>query len=385
MILDLAAGCAVVVWLYLIFGRGLFWRFRDAGEPEAAPPQRLSKRVAIVIPARNEAQSIGQAIASLLCQDYPGPCHIFLVDDHSQDGTLDKALSAAREAGKPELLTAACARSLLEGWTGKLWALAEGVNQAQAFQPDYVLCSDADIMHAPDSLARLVERAEVGGYDLVSYIVKLKCETFAEKALIPAFVFFFFMLYPPAWTASPRHAIAGAAGGCILMRWPALARIGGIAAIRGELIDDCALAKAVKRAGGMIWLGLTSKTRSIRGYGTIGEIGRMISRTAFWQLRHSPWLLAGTMAGMFITYMLPPLLLLTGWLIPACLGMAAWTLMMVAYAPSLRFYGLTIFWAPALPVVALFYAGATVHSALSYWSGRGGEWKGRAQDRKRAK
>lgn len=188
MILDLAAGCAAVVWLYLIFGRGLFWRLHESEVPE---PRPLSKRVAIVIPARNEAESIGQALASLLNQHYPGPFHIFLVDDHSQDGTLDQALSAAREAGKPQLLTATCAHSLPEYWTGKLWALAEGVNHAQAFRPDYVLFTDADIMHAPDSLSRLVERAEAGGYDLVSYMVKLQCETLAEKALIPAFVFFF--------------------------------------------------------------------------------------------------------------------------------------------------------------------------------------------------
>ena len=379
MILDLAAGCAAVVWLYLIFGRGRFWRLRESQD---LPPEPHLKRVAVVIPARDEAEIIGQALASLLRQDYPGPFHIFLVDDHSQDGTLDQALSAAREAGKPELLTATCAGLLPEEWTGKLWALAEGVKHAQAFRPDYVLLTDADIMHAPDSLSRLVERAEAGGYDLVSHMVKLQCETLAEKALIPAFVFFFFMLYPPAWSASPRYATAGAAGGCILIRWPVLARIGGIAAIRGELIDDCALAKAVKSTGGKIWLGLTSKTRSMRGYGTFAEIGRMISRTAFWQLLHSPSLLLGTMAGMFITYMLPPLLLLSGRLIPAGLGMAAWALMMVAYAPSLRFYGLTILWAPALPVVAFFYAGATVHSAVRYWSGRGGEWKGRVQDRK---
>ena len=382
MILDLAAGCAAVVWLYLIFGRGLFWRLRESGD---LPPEPHLKRVAIVIPARDEAESIGQALASLLRQDYPAPFHIFLVDDHSQDGTLDRALSAAREAGKRDLLTATCARSLPEDWTGKLWALAEGVDGAQVFQPDYVLFTDADIMHAPDSLSRLVERAEAGGYDLVSYMVKLKCESFAEKALIPAFVFFFFMLYPPAWTASSRHTTAGAAGGCILIRWPALARIGGIAAIRGELIDDCALAKAVKSTGGKIWLGVTSQTRSMRGYGTFGEIGAMISRTAFWQLWHSSWLLAGTLAGMFIVFMLPPLLLTTGRLVPAGLGMGAWALMMVAYATSLRFYGLTMFWAPALPVVALFYAGATVHSALRYWSGRGGEWKGRVQDRKQAR
>ena len=382
MILDLAAGCTVVIWLYLIFGRGLFWKL---GESEDSEPRQLSKRVAIVMPARDEAESIGHALGSLLSQDYHGPYHIFLVDDHSQDGTPDQAHAAAREIGKRKLVTAISARPLPEGWTGKLWALSEGVDSAQAFEPDYVLFSDADIVHAPDSLARLVEREDAGGYDLVSYMVKLKCESFAEKALIPAFVFFFFMLYPPAWTANPRYATAGAAGGCILMRWPALSRIGGIAAIRGELIDDCALAKAVKNTGGKIWLGLTSTTRSVRGYGTFGEIGHMISRTAFWQLRHSLWLLAGTMAGMFITYMLPPLFLLTGRLIPACLGMVAWALMMVAYAPSLRFYGLSMLWTPALPVVALFYAGATVHSAIRYWSGRGGEWKSRVQDKKRAR
>ena len=381
-ILDLAAACTVVIWLYLIFGRGLFWKLRESHD---ARLERQSKRVAIVIPARNEAESIGLAIASLLSQSHSGPKHIFLVDDHSQDGTADVARSAARQAGKLELLTAIRARSLPEGWTGKLWALAEGVVHAQSFQPDYILFSDADIAHAPDNIERLVARAEAGGYALVSYMVKLQCESFAEKALIPAFVFFFFMLYPPAWTASPRHATAGAAGGCILIRWPALARIGGIAAIRGELIDDCALAKAVKRTGGKAWLGITSKTQSIRGYGTFGEMGRMISRTAFWQLRHSTWLLAGTIAGLFITYMLPPLLLLTGRLVPACLGMTAWALMMVAYAPSLRFYGLTMLRAPALPVIALFYAGATVYSALHYWSGRGGQWKGRVQDRKQSR
>ena len=213
-------------------------------------------------------------------------------------------------------------------------------------------------------------------------MVKLQCETLAEKALIPAFVFFFFMLYPPAWTEDPKRATAGAAGGCILLRWAALDRIGGIAAIRGELIDDCALAKAVKKSGGKLWLGLTSKSRSIRSYGTFGEIGRMISRTAFWQLRHSTALLAGTVAGMFITYMLPPLLVFSGKLVPAGLGAYAWILMIAGYAPTLRFYGVSMLWAPLLPLVALFYTGATVHSAVQYWSGRGGEWKGRAQDRK---
>lgn len=367
-----AAACAVLIWVYLFLFRGMFWRLRE----ETALPTSVPRRVAIVIPARNEAETIGRAIASLAAQSYSGPFHIFLVDDHSGDGTAEIAWKSAGVGP----LTVIAAPPLATGWTGKLWALAAGLKQAEPFHPDYVLFSDADIAHAPEGLAQLVARAEAGGYDLVSWMVKLRSETFAEKALIPAFVFFFFMLYPPAWTENKRYRTAGAAGGCILLRWTALARIGGIASIRGELIDDCALAKAVKSTGGKVWLGITSETCSIRGYGTFGEIGRMISRTAFWQLRHSPILLLGTISGMFLTYMLPPLLLCTGRPLVMALGALAWVLMMAAYLPSLRLYGLSPFWAPALPLVALFYTGATVHSAIRYWTGRGGEWKGRAQD-----
>ena len=367
-----AAACAVLIWLYLALFRGMFWRLRE----DAPLPPPVPHRVAIVIPARNEAQTIGPAVASLASQNFGGPFHIFLVDDHSADGTAE----IARNYAGPDLLTVIAAPPLSPGWTGKLWALAEGLRQAEPFHADYVLFSDADIVHSPEGLAQLVARAEAGGYDLVSWMVKLRSETFAEKALIPAFVFFFFMLYPPAWTENRLRRTAGAAGGCILLRWTALARIGGIAAIRGELIDDCALAEAVKRTGGRIWLGITSKTHSIRGYGTFGEIGRMISRTAFWQLRHSAILLLGTIAGMFLTYTLPPLLLFTGMPFVMALGALAWALMTAAYLPSLRLYGLSPLWAPALPLVALFYTGATVHSAIRYWTGRGGEWKGRAQD-----
>jgi hopene-associated glycosyltransferase HpnB len=304
--------------------------------------------------------------------------HIFLVDDHSADGTAE----IARASAGPDLLDVVAAPPLAAGWTGKTWALAEGVRQAEQFQPDYVLFSDADITHSPGGIAQLVARAEAGGYDLVSWMVRLRSETFAEKALIPAFVFFFLMLYPPAWTGSARHRTAGAAGGCILLRWEALMRMGGIAAIRRELIDDCALANAVKSTGGKVWLGVTSKTESIRGYGTFGEIGRMISRTAFWQLRHSVVLLLGTMVGMFVTYILPPLVLLTGRPTVMALGALAWILMIAAYTPSLRFYRLSPVWAPALPLVAVFYTGATIHSAMRFWTGRGGEWKGRMQDAK---
>lgn len=374
MIAFLASICAVAIWIYLLLGRGKFWMLREAEVADRPAP----RRVAVIIPARNEAKTIRRTLASLAEQNHSGPWHIYVVDDHSEDRTAE----LARQASGPEALTVIQVGPIAEGWTGKLWALAEGVAKAESFQPDYVLFSDADIVHAPDSISQLVARAEAGSYDLVSCMVKLECETLAEKSLIPAFVFFFFMLYPPSWTADPRRATAGAAGGCILMRWTALARIGGIAAIRGELIDDCALAKAVKKTGGKLWLGLTSKTRSIRSYGTFGEIGRLISRTAFWQLKHSAWMLLGTIAGMFVTYMLPPILLVSGKLVPASLGAYAWVLMITGYAPALRFHRVSVLWAPLLPVVALFYTGATVHSAIQYWAGRGGEWKGRVQDRK---
>jgi len=359
----------VLIWLCLLLARGGFWRIRDTETgPTAAPPAR---RIAVVIPARNEADVIGRAVASLVKQQCPGVLHIFLVDDHSEDGT-------AECAGASEMLTVLRAGPLPPGWTGKLWAIAEGLQQAAAFEADFFLLTDADIVHAPDNLARLVARAERGGYDLVSLMVRLHCETFAEKMLIPAFVFFFFKLYPPAWIASSRHATAGAAGGCMLIRRAALERIGGITSIRGEVIDDCALARAVKGTGGKVWLGTTSATQSIRPYGSFGEIGRMISRSAFTQLGHSTIVLAGAMAGMLVAYILPLLLLLTGnrW------AGAAWALMTLAYIPAVRFYRLSWLWALALPAVAVFFIGATIHSVIQYWRGRGGMWKGRVQDRR---
>lgn len=373
MVAELAAACTVLIWLYLLLFRGMFWRLR---EDRSAPEPPVACRVAVVIPARNEAETIGRTIASLTAQNFSGALHIFLVDDHSTDGTAE----IARASASPDLLTVVAAKPLAVGWTGKTWAMSEGVRQAESFRPDFVLFSDADIAHSLEGIPQLVVRAEKGGYDLVSWMVRLRSETFAEKALIPAFVFFFFMLYPPAWTESARHKTAGAAGGCILLRWTALTRIGGIAAIRPELIDDCALAKAVKSTGGRLWLGVTSKTESIRGYGTFGEIGRMISRTAFWQLQHSVMLLLGTMVGMFVTYMLPVVLLFTGKPMAMSLGALAWFLMMATYAQTLRFYRLSLFWAPVLPLIAVFYTGATAHSAIRYWTGRGGEWKGRMQD-----
>jgi hopene-associated glycosyltransferase HpnB len=266
------------------------------------------------------------------------------------------------------------------GWTGKLWAASAGIRAARRFQAEYLLLTDADIVHPPENLSALVARARSGGYDMVSFMATLECRTFAERALIPAFVFFFFMLYPPAWIGSLRRGTAAAAGGCILIRREMLERVGGLEVIRGEVIDDCALARAVRRRGGRVWLGLSAATRSVRGYATWGEIGRMISRSAFAQLHHSVWLLTGTVLGLALTYTVPPVLAITARGPAAALGAGGWLLMSIAYFPALRFYRRSPVWAPLLPAIAAFYLGATIHSAVSYWRGAGGMWKGRVQD-----
>jgi hopene-associated glycosyltransferase HpnB len=364
----------VAIWLWLLVGRGGFWRLRDA-PPEGKLPAP-APRVAIVVPARNEAAVVGRAIASLAAQRYPGDFHIYLVDDHSDDGTAD----AARAEASANRLTVISAAPLPSGWTGKLWAVSQGVAAAAQFTPDYLLLTDADVVHPAENLASLVARAATGGHDLVSYMATLECQSAAERALIPAFVFFFFLLYPPTWIRNPRRATAGAAGGVMLIRRDTLERIGGITAIRGELIDDCALARAVKQDGGRVWLGLSAGTHSIRGYTTLAEIGGMISRTAFTQLRHSALLLAGTVAGLALTYLAPPALTLTAHGAARIGGAIAWGLMSAAYLPALRYYRRSPLWAPLLPVVAGFYMGATIHSAVAYWRGVGGRWKGRVQD-----
>ncbi|HTX33866.1 MAG TPA: glycosyltransferase [Bryobacteraceae bacterium] len=369
-----AAALSLAVWLYLLLGRGFFWRLRERALGDRRPGEQPS--VVAVIPARNEAAVVGQAIASLAAQEYGGPFRVVLVDDGSTDGTAEAACAAAG----PERLTVVQAAPLEPGWSGKLWAVAEGVRHAQRFHPEFLLLTDADIVHPPGNVRQLALRA-AEGYDVVSYMARLHCRTAAERALIPAFVFFFFMLYPPAWIADPRRATAGAAGGCLLIRAEALERIGGIAAIAGEWIDDCALARAVKRSGGRVWLGLSEDTLSLREYATFGEMGRMISRTAFTQLGYSAWLLAGTVAGLALTYLAPPVAALAGGVGAAALGSAAWLAMSVAYWPAVRFYRQPVYWAPLLPLAAAFYLGATVHSAVVYWCGRGGEWKGRRQER----
>jgi hopene-associated glycosyltransferase HpnB len=332
-----------------------------------------------VIPARNESPVVARAVVSLARQRYPGKFHMVLVDDDSADGTA----AAARGAAPAALLDVVPAGRVPAGWTGKLWAASEGIRAARRFQPEYLLLTDADIVHPPENLSALVARAASCRYDIVSFMATLECRTLAERALIPAFVFFFFMLYPPAWIGSPRRGAAAAAGGCILIRREMLERLGGMGAIRGEVIDDCALARAVHRQGGRVWLGLSAATCSVRGYATWGEIGRMISRSAFAQLHHSVWLLIGTVLGLALTYMVPPVLALAARAPAAALGACGWLLMSIAYFPALRFYRRSPLWAPLLPAIAAFYLAASIHSAVCYWRGAGGMWKGRAQDRAR--
>jgi hopene-associated glycosyltransferase HpnB len=367
------------IWIYLLTAHGNFWRVASL-RANVQPVAAMEGTIAAVIPARDEADVIGLTVESLLLQTCGRSIHIFVVDDHSSDGTAEAAREAARKCGRSEALDVTTGSELASGWTGKLWAMEQGLQQALSLSPKFLLLTDADIQHSPDNVAALVAIAEAGNYDLASFMVKLHCQTWVERLLIPPFVFFFFLLYPPEWIRDSRRKPAGAAGGCMLIRPAALERASGMAAIRNQIIDDCALARAVKQSGGTVWLGVTPDARSTRVYGTFSEIERMIARTAFNQLQHSVWLLLGALLGLTITYLLPLGLLLSGNGLLVALGAGSWMLMSIAFLPMVRFYGLSPAWALTLPVSACFYMLATMHSALKFWSGRGGNWKGRAQD-----
>jgi hopene-associated glycosyltransferase HpnB len=369
----------VLIWLYLLLARGAFWRVGRLLSTDAAPADARA-RVVAVIPARNEAPVVGLAVQSLLAQQFAGELHIVVVDDASTDGTAEVVRAAAARIGAAARVTVIRGSGPDPGWSGKVCAMARGVAVAGALQPDYLLFTDADIHHEPDNVARLVANARRLDADLLSSMVLLTVSNKAERWLIPAFVFFFLKLYPPAWIARAGAATAGAAGGCMLVRPQALARSGGLAAIHSQIIDDCALARSIKRAGGRVFLGLTREARSLRPYGSWREIGRMISRTAFNQLRHSWVLLFGTLLGLLLTYLMPPLLLFSGSRAGVVCGASAWAIMSLCYAPMVRFYRLNPLWALSLPATAAFYAAATVYSAWQYQLGRGGQWKGRAQD-----
>jgi hopene-associated glycosyltransferase HpnB len=363
---TLLAALSLAAWIVLAFGRGFFWR---EGEVLAFGAPREAPAVDVVVPARDEAAFIEPVLRSLLAQDYAGPVRVILVDDQSTDGTgaiareiVDGRLTVIEGAARPA------------GWSGKLWAVAQGVAAARA---PFLLLTDADIAHAPGHLAALMARAEAGRLDLVSEMVALHCASLPERALIPAFVHFFAMLYPFAWVNDPGAATAAAAGGTMLVRAEALARAGGIEALRGALIDDVTLAGLLKRQG-RIWLGHSRLARSLRPYAGWGEVWRVIARTAYVQLRFSPWLLAGTVAGMALLFAVPPVAALAGHGAARAAGLAAWGAMALTYLPTLARFGRSPLWAPFLPLVALFYTGATVGSALNHHRGIGIQWKQRA-------
>ncbi|MGC1450309.1 MAG: glycosyltransferase [Candidatus Sulfotelmatobacter sp.] len=373
----IVATLTAVIWAYLALARGAFWRLKTA-RVDASDEAEFSGGIAAIVPARDEAEPIGPVVTSLFSQRLD--MSVFLVDDESTDGTADVARRAAESAGKAEALVVIPSKPLPAGWTGKLWAMHQGIERARALNPAWLMLADADVVHDAETVANLSRIAAQGPYDLVSFMVKLHCKSLPEKLLIPAFVYFFFMLYPPAWICDPRRPTAGAAGGCMLVRVEALDQAGGLEAIRGALIDDCSLARLMKQNGGRLWLELTNHSQSVRRYQTFSEIERMVSRTAFNQLDHSALLLLGTIAGMIITYLAPPLLLFTGSWPAFVLGAAAWAAMAMTYSTMVRHYRLNPAWALTLPLAALFYLAATMHSALKYWSGSGGDWKGRAQD-----
>ncbi|MBD1915320.1 MULTISPECIES: glycosyltransferase [Cyanophyceae] len=373
---------ALLIWIGMLLFWGQFWQADQRLDSESLVPLATWPTVAVVIPARNEAELIGVAVRSHLTQTYPGSLQVVLVDDQSTDGTAAVAQETATAANQSDRLTVLSGAALPAGWTGKLWAMEQGFRYlaSQPSPPDYVLFTDADIEHDAASLQQLVTKAECDRLDLVSLMVQLRCESFWEKLLIPAFIFFFQLLYPFPWVNNPKKQTAAAAGGCALIRFSALQRIDGLQAIRQALIDDCALGMAVK-ANGPIWLGLSTTIHSLRPYPDLHSIWNMVARSAYTQLNYSPWLLVGTVLGMLLVYLVSPLGVVLGlvWadLALVLTGLAGWLLMALAYWPTLKLYGGNVLLALALPVIALLYTLMTLDSARRHRAGQGGAWKGR--------
>ncbi|MGA5708082.1 glycosyltransferase [Streptomyces cellulosae] len=384
-----SAAVSLAAWLWLLLFQGWFWR-TDVRLPASREPDErpdLWPDVCVVVPARDEAAVLPASLPSLLAQDYPGRAEIFLVDDGSSDGTGDLARELARrQGGLP--LTVASLGEPPAGWTGKLWAVRHGMEAARARDPEYLLLTDADIAHAPDSLRRLVAAARTGGFDLVSQMARLRVESLWERLVVPAFVFFFAQLYPFRRVSRPGSRTAAAAGGCVLLRADAAARARIPDAVRHAVIDDVAVARAVKRSGGRVWLGLADGVDSVRPYPRLGDLWRMVSRSAYAQLRHSPLLLAGTVAGLALVYLVPPAAVAVGAAAGnapcALLGGAAWLVMTGTYVPMLRYYRQPLWLAPLLPVTAFLYLLMTVDSAVQHRRGRGAAWKGRTYARPEA-
>jgi hopene-associated glycosyltransferase HpnB len=381
---HIIAVIVLAIWLYLIAARGGFWRAAERDDRGAPSPLAQWPAVTAVVPARDEAATVGETIAALVRQDYQGTFTVVLVDDQSSDGTGRLAREAAAALGAGARLNVIAGRPPPAGWTGKLWAQSQGIEAANtaASPPDYLLLTDADIVFAPGALTALVARAERDGLVLNSLMVKLRCKSLAECIFVPAFVFFFQMLYPFAWVNDRRRATAAAAGGCMLVRRDALQAAGGLVSIRGALIDDCALARLLKTRGA-IALALTDSAHSVRAYPSVGDIRRMVARTAYAQLGFSPLVLAGTVLALALTYLTPVGLALFAAGFAQFAGIFAWALMASAFRPSLRFYAIfgwrSWLWAAALPVIAALYMAFTLDSAYQHGRGRGGMWKGRAQ------
>ena len=377
MIALAVSGLSLAVWLHLVAAHGGFWLARPRDDLRPAPPEPSAwPAVVAVVPARDEADVVARSVGSLLRQDYPGAFRVVLVDDGSTDGTAAAARAEAARLGSDRLEVLAGA-PLPAGWTGKLWAVSQGVARAGT-GCGFLWLTDADIGHGPGDLRRLVARAEAERLVLSSQMVLLHCATAAERWLIPAFVFFFQMLYPFPRVNRPASRTAAAAGGCMLVRREALERAGGIAAIRSALIDDCTLGALMKRQG-PVRLALTREAVSLRPYARFGEVAAMVSRSAYAQLGYSPLMLAGCLAGMGLVYLAPPLSAVFGQGPARWMGLAAWALMALSFQPTLRLYRRSPLWGLALPLIGALYTGFTVQSAVDVWRGRGGLWKGRSQ------
>nr|WP_307161762.1 glycosyltransferase [Streptomyces rishiriensis] len=379
------AAVTLAAWLWLLLCQGFFWR-TDVRLPAREEPREWPS-VCVVVPARDEAAVLPASLPSLLAQDYPGRAEIFLVDDGSSDGTGELARTLARQRGGLPL-TVDSPGEPPEGWTGKLWAVRHGIGLARAREPEYLLLTDADIAHRPDSLRELVAAARAGGFDVVSQMARLRVESLWERLVVPAFVYFFAQLYPFRRIGRRGARTAAAAGGCVLLRTDAAERARIPDAIRHAVIDDVALARAVKGAGGHIWLGLADRVDSVRPYPRLHDLWRMVSRSAYAQLRHSPLLLTGTVLGLALVYLVPPSALVgglaAGSTVTAVLGGLAWLVMAGTYVPMLRYYRQPLWLAPLLPFTAFLYLLMTVDSAVQHYRGRGAAWKGRTYARPEA-
>jgi hopene-associated glycosyltransferase HpnB len=373
---------SLVAWLWLLLGQGFFWRtdvrLPPRRDPEVWPP------VCVVVPARDEAEVLPRSLPTLLAQEYPGRAEVFLVDDGSADGTGELAAELSRRHGGLPL-TVTSPGEPPAGWTGKLWAVRHGIGLARTREPAFLLLTDADIAHAPDSLRSLVAAADAGNYDLVSQMARLRVESLWEQLVVPAFVYFFAQLYPFRWIGVRGGRTAAAAGGCVLLRAGAAERARIPDAIRQAVIDDVALARAVKGAGGHIWLGLADRVDSVRPYPRLHDLWRMVARSAYAQLRHNPLLLLGTVLGLALVYLVPPVAFLAGlaagsWA-AAVAGGLAWLVMTATYLPMLRYYRRPPWLAPLLPFTAFLYLLMTVDSAVRHYRGRGAAWKGRTYAR----